>query len=82
MIDPELKNHLIVIEGELVKIRRRSTSTWQSIWHGVAYGMGYIVGAAIIVIIIGWILNIIGVIPALSQQVTQFRNAVESVNGR
>jgi hypothetical protein len=82
MIDPELKNHLATIESEVIRIRKQSTSAWRALWHGVIYGAGYVMGAAIIVIIIGWVLNIVGIIPALSQQVTEFRSALQNVNGR
>ena len=82
VIDPELKNYLATIESEVVRIRKQSTGAWRALWHGVIYGAGYIIGAAIIVVIIGWILNIVGIIPALSQQVGEFRTALQNVGGR
>jgi uncharacterized membrane protein len=38
-------------------------------------------GAVFVVIIVGWILNIIGVIPALSNYATEFRTALERIGG-
>ena len=80
MIDPELKSHLETIEKELIEIRKSSTSLMSSLSRGLVYGMGYVIGAVLIVLLVGWILNIVGVIPALSSQVTEFREALERVS--
>lgn len=79
MLDPNLENHLAHIENEVTEMRKKTLSTWRIFWHGIVYGAGYVVGAAIIIVVIGWILNIVGVIPALSRQVTEFRTALEKV---
>ena len=81
MIDPELDNDLHKIEAELSHMDKATTGTWQTLWRGLIYGAGYVVGAVIIVVVIGWILNIVGIIPAFSNQVTQFRNALEHLGG-
>jgi hypothetical protein len=79
MIDPELKNHLEKIENELSHIRKSSAGTWQALGRGVVYGAGYVIGAVFIIVIIGWVLNVIGVIPAFDRQVTAFRTALENI---
>jgi len=79
MIDPELKSHLEKLESELAAIRKPSGGLWQSFLRGCAYGVGYVLGAILIIVIIGWILNVIGVIPAFDRQVTEFRTALENV---
>lgn len=80
MTDPELKNHLERIEGELSSIRKSSAVTWRTMfWRGCVYGVGYIAGALVIILIVGWILNVVGVIPAFSRQVAEFRAALENV---
>lgn len=81
MIDPELKTHLETIEKELVDLRKGTHGLGPNLMRGIAYGAGYIVGAVLIIIIIGWILNIIGVIPALSSQVNEFRTALQRIGG-
>ena len=81
MIDPELKSHLEKIEDELSNMRMMSTGTWNTLWRGCIYGAGYVVGAAIIIVIVGWVLNIIGVIPAFSREVTDFQTALSNVGG-
>ena len=79
MIDPELKKHLETIESELIRMRQRTTAVHHALWHGIVYGAGYVIGAVLIIVLVGWILNIIGVIPAFSRQVTEFRTALENV---
>ena len=79
MIDSELKEHLEKIEDELVKMRRRTTGVHHALLRGIVYGAGYVIGAVLIIIIVGWILNVIGVIPAFSHQVQIFQTALENV---
>jgi uncharacterized membrane protein YkgB len=81
MIDPELETDLKKIENELSQMDKESTSIWRTLWRGCVYGAGYILGAVVIIVVVGWILNIIGVIPALSNQVGEFRAALEKIGG-
>jgi hypothetical protein len=79
MIDPELKEHLVKIEDELSHMRR-ITSMPRALLHGTIYGAGYVLGTVLIIVIIGWILNIAGVIPALSRGIGEFRSVLENIN--
>ncbi|HCC06080.1 TPA: hypothetical protein DEP94_01825 [Candidatus Nomurabacteria bacterium] len=81
MIDPELKTHLETIEKELIELRKGSIGLQHNLIRGIIYGAGYIVGAVLIILIIGWILNIIGIIPALNDQVDEFRSALQRIGG-
>lgn len=81
MIDPELKKHLEIIEKEIVDFKKSSNSLRRSFMRGTFYGAGYIVGIVIIIVLVGWILNIVGVIPAFNAQVKDFRAALERVSG-
>jgi uncharacterized membrane protein YkgB len=81
MIDPELEDDFKKIETELSHMDNAANGTWRTLWHGCVYGAGYIIGAVVIVVIIGWILNVIGVIPVLANQVAEFRMALERVGG-
>ena len=80
MIDPELKGHLEKIEGELAQMRKSTSGIWRTLWRGIIYGAGYIVGAVLIIVIAGWILNIIGVIPAFSRQAVEFQTALGNIS--
>lgn len=79
MIDPELKNDLKKIETELSHMDKVATGTWRTLWRGVIYGAGYVIGAIVIIVVVGWILDIVGVIPALNNQVAEFRTALEHI---
>lgn len=81
MIDEELKGHLKTIEKELVEIRKGTNGMYPSFMKGVYYGMGYIVGAVLVILLISWILNIVGIIPALATQVNEFRDALNRIGG-
>ncbi len=82
MIDPELKSHLESIEKEIVTLRKISTGFRSTLMRGMIYGAGYVIGAVVIVVIVGWVLNVIGVIPELSTQVKEFQTALERIGGR
>lgn len=77
MIDPELKHHLEKIEGELKDFHKASFRPSLILFRGSIYGAGTVLGAVLVVIIVGWILNIIGVIPAFADQVNEFRAALD-----
>ena len=81
MIDPELKTNLKNIEKEVVILRKEMTSLRDVFIRGVVNGAGYVVGAAIILTLIGWTLNAVGVIPAFTQGVNEFRASIDRIGG-
>lgn len=81
MIDPELTKHLEKMEKELSLLRKEMTSFSYSFMRGLFSGAGYVIGAAVILTIIGWILNVIGIIPAFTQGVTEFRESIDRIGG-
>lgn len=79
MIDPELKEHLEKIEHELSQMHEKANGMSHSFRRGVMYGAGYVIGTILIIVIVGWVLNIVGVIPTFSREALEFRAALESV---
>lgn len=68
--DPEL-TQLKKIREELEDIRA-NTSTRGWFWRGILYGAGAILGSLLMVLLIGWVLSIMGIIPefgVLSQDI-------------
>jgi hypothetical protein len=58
---------LEAIENTLVEIRRILKPTrWQMFVQGLWRAVGYLVGLILAIAIIGWFLNIIGLVPAFS----------------
>lgn len=81
MIDQELKTHLENIEKELTTLHNDYKSLSNSFKRGIFYGAGYVIGVVLIIVLVGWILNIVGVIPAFNAQVKDFRAALERIGG-
>ena len=79
MIEPELKEHLSILENKLDTLSRKDRH-WTQFIGGVFYGLGYVTGAVVLIVIIGWIMNIIGVIPAFNHYVGDFKNALDTLS--
>ena len=59
-------------------INKSLGNRWFSFGKGLLYGFGSVLGAGLAIILIGWFLNVIGVIPALSNTATQWREAFQA----
>jgi hypothetical protein len=66
------------LNENLQGINRNLSNYWLALGKGVLYGLGTVLGAGIAIILIGWFLNVIGVIPALSNTATQWREAFQA----
>jgi len=78
MLDPDIKREIDQINKNLVDIRKNG-GVWKSFFRGVLSGFGSILGVAIALAALTWILNIVGVIPALKNQVNQFQQTLEQI---
>ena len=58
----------------LQNLNYRLNSPWLSLFKGLVTGFGSVLGAGIAIILIGWFLNVIGVIPAFQKQAEQWRD--------
>jgi hypothetical protein len=70
------------IKRHLARIDRALNSSWRSFLRGTFQGLGSIVGATIIILIIGWILNVIGVIPEFKEYVDDFKVMLQDLRSR
>lgn len=69
---------LTEINDNLEKINKNlQPNYWITLGRGMLTGFGSVLGAGIAVLLIGWFLNIIGIIPALKNYANDFRNAVQ-----
>ncbi len=66
----------------LESINHRVGGSWMALWRGLLTGFGGVIGAFIAVLIIGWVLNIVGIIPALRQQATAWRDSLQQAQQR
>lgn len=66
------------LNQNLANINSKLGNMWFAFGKGLLTGLGSVLGAGIAIILIGWFLNIIGVIPALSNTATQWREAFQA----
>lgn len=66
-------NELRQFNENLQKLNRSMGSFWLSFGRGVLTGFGSVLGAGLAIILIGWFLTVIGVIPAFQKQAEQWR---------
>jgi hypothetical protein len=67
----EIKRELKAIES--------NTSIGNWFWHGILSGAGWIVGSLIALLIIGWGLSFLGIIPGLNRIVVDLNNAFSHI---
>lgn len=66
------------IKQELKAIKGNTASTnW--FLHGIFYGAGWIVGSLIAILLIGWLLSILGIIPGINRIVLDLQDAFSQV---
>jgi len=65
------------LNENLDQINRKMGNFWFSFVRGLLTGFGSILGAGLAIILIGWFLNIIGVIPAFQKQAEQWRDVFQ-----
>jgi len=77
-MDPKLQKDLRKIEGELKSIRQQTSPGWKRlILNGMLQGAGWVVGSIIGIILLGWLLSIMGVIPGFGQLASKVQAAVQ-----
>lgn len=79
MLDQLKDKRLDDLNRNLEGINRKMGSYRSAFGKGVLYGLGSIIGAGMAIILIGWFLNVIGVIPALKTTADQWRSAIQQV---
>lgn len=79
--DPEIKQ-LIKIERRLEEIKDRTGSTKRAFFYGLLQGAGAVLGGIAAIILLGWILSVIGVIPGFGDIATYLRDQMAAWRGR
>ena len=68
------------INKNLAEINKKTgSSVWRSFLTGTLSGLGSVVGVAIALAVIGWILNVVGVIPAFRAQVSHVQTTLDQL---
>ncbi|HEV3245231.1 MAG TPA: hypothetical protein VG102_02655 [Candidatus Paceibacterota bacterium] len=63
--NPEVRQ-LREIRRELRNIESNTSAKWW-ILHGILYGAGWVLGSLLAILLIGWILSVMGIIPGLDK---------------
>ena len=73
MIDPDIKAEIDKINENLIGIQKKgSTGIWRAFFNGMFSALGYVVGLALVVVILGWILQKTGLLQAFQDRVKDF----------
>ncbi len=75
-MDKDLADQLEAINKNII-LARKGMPWWRSLIHGTMTGLGSVMGVIIALALLGWILNIIGVIPALRTETEQWKNLIQ-----
>lgn len=78
--NPEVKQ-LIKIEHKLEEIKDRTGNTKHAFFYGLLQGAGAVVGGIAAIILLGWLLSIIGIIPGFGDLAAYLREAVGTWRG-
>lgn len=80
MTEQEVKQYMDSINKNLTEINKKTgSSVWRSFLTGTLSGLGSVVGVAIALAVIGWILNVVGVIPAFRAQVSHVQSTLDQL---
>ncbi len=74
--------HLERIEEELEEIKERTADPKRSLFNGILSGMGAIVGSIAALIVLGWLLSLIGVLPGFGSLAAYLHGIVDRFNTR
>ena len=66
------------LKKSVERLSKRFNSWWKIVWFGMLQGAGAVLGATAIILLIGWLLNIVGVIPFLSESANELKTLFNS----
>lgn len=81
-LEQESVEHLENIEQELKEIKERTGGRWNSLRNGLWQGIGAVVGSIIGLVLIGFLLNLFGIVPGLREIKEVLQGAVDSMPRR
>jgi hypothetical protein len=79
-IEKDSLRQLKKIERELVQIKDRTQNPRRLFLNGILYGSGAFVGGVLAIVLVGWLLSVLGVIPGLSEIAVYLQPIVDKVS--
>lgn len=74
--------HLERIEEELEEIKDRTANSKRAFINGIWQGAGAIVGSIGAILLLGWALGILGLIPGVGEMANSLRGMVDGIRSR
>lgn len=78
-MEKELEHYLEKFHKQLANLEEKREGLWWAFLRGIMTGFGSILGVAIALAIAGYILNVIGVIPAFREQAKNWQQTLEQI---
>lgn len=75
-------DHLVRIETELEEIKDRTANPKRSFINGIWQGAGAIVGSIAAIVILGWTLSLLGLVPGIGEIANSLHSLVDQVRSR
>jgi len=79
--NPEVKQ-LIKIEKKLEEIKDRTGDTRRAFFYGLMQGAGAVLGGIAAIMLLGWLLSILGIIPGFGDIAEYLRQQMSNWRGR
>ncbi len=79
--NPEVKQ-LIKIEKKLDAIKERTGDTRRAFFYGLLQGAGAVIGGIAAIILLGWLLSLLGVVPGFGEIAEYLREQMSAWRGR
>ena len=77
MNDVDLQKHVEQIEQQLIAINKKTPGHLGAFGKGVLTGFGSLIGVALGLVILGYVLNAIGVIPAFRSEADSWKQILQ-----
>ena len=77
MNEQDNKNTIDEIRDQVVMINKKLPTGWRVLLNGILSGFGYVVGIAFAIALLGYFLNILGIIPAFRTEVDSWKQILE-----
>ncbi len=74
--------HLARIEEELEEIKDRTANPKRSFVNGMWQGAGAIVGSIVAILLLGWGLGLLGLVPGVGEIANSLHNMVDQIRSR
>ena len=82
MNENDLNKSITELNDNIERLSHRIGGNWAMLWRGILSGFGYVFGALVAILIIGWILNVVGIIPAFKTEVDSLKNTLQQAQSQ